>query len=73
MSSDEYCSYEYTYFITKKQKNCFKLVVQVTAWCRTGDKLSLEQMMTWLTEAYMHYSASMCWEWRLYTGKKNVY
>ena len=35
------------------------VLVQVTAWCRTGDKPLPEPMVTRFTDAYMRHSASV--------------
>ena len=35
------------------------VLVQVMAWCRTGDKLLLEPMSTQFTYAYMRYKGEM--------------
>ena len=34
-------------------------LVQMMAWCRTGDKLLSESMMAYFTGEYIRYSAAM--------------
>ena len=46
-------------FVPKGPINNIPALVQVMAWCRTGDKPLSELMMTQFNDAYMRYSASM--------------
>ena len=46
-------------FIPKGPINDIPALVQVMAWSQSGDKPLSEPMMTYLTDPYMHHSASM--------------
>ena len=46
-------------FVPKGPINNIPALVQIMAWCRTGDKPLSGPMMTQLNDAYMHHSASM--------------
>ena len=46
-------------FIPKGPIDNKPALVQIMAWCRTGDKPLFEPMMAYVAKAYMYYSASM--------------
>ena len=62
--------------VSKGQINNTPALVQIMAWRRTGDEPLSEPMMSWLTDACMHYSTSMVsilyGEWIWYTESENI-
>ena len=42
-------------FVAKGPIDMWSALVQVMAWCRSGDKPLLEPMMTDTTDAYLHH------------------
>ena len=48
-------------FVPKGPINHIPALVQIMAWCRTGNKPLSEPMMTQFNDAYMRHLASMSW------------
>ena len=46
-------------FVPRGQINNIPTLVQIMAWCKTGDKPLFEPMMTQFNDAYMRHSASV--------------
>ena len=46
-------------FVPRGPINNIPALVQIMAWCWSGDKPLSESLMAWFTDAYMHHSAAM--------------